>query len=116
MRIINASNNSVLAEEVILAESLPLRLKGLLGRSGLKPGQAMVLKPCISVHTFFMRFSIDVAFVDGANRVIKAIPDLRPWRSTGIYPSARLCIEMPAGTLASTRTSSGDPLIFRDTL
>ena len=107
MRIINTANNTVLAEDVIIAEGLFKRMKGLLGKDELKSGQAIVLKPCTAVHTFFMRFTIDIAFVDSENRIIKTIPDLKPWRLTGIYSSARLCIELPAGTLASTRTCQG---------
>ena len=107
MRILNTSSNTVLAEEAVIGEGLLERMKGLLGKDGLKPGEALVLKPCSAVHTFFMRFSIDVVFVDNALRIVRAIPDLKPWRLTGIYPSARMCIELPAGTLASTKTSHG---------
>ena len=112
MRIINTANNTVLAGDVIIAEGLFKRMKGLLGKDALKSGQAIVLKPCTAVHTFFMRFTIDIAFVDSENRVIKAIPDLKPWRLTGIYSSARSCVELPAGTLASTQTHQGSLLSF----
>jgi uncharacterized membrane protein (UPF0127 family) len=88
------------------------RLRGLLGRDGLPEGAALVIEPCTSIHTFFMRFSIDAAFVNKAGRVVRAIAEIKPWRATRIYPSAALVVELPAGTLARTGTLEGDELSF----
>ena len=110
MRIVNKTKNTILAEEVILADAAFKRIKGLLGKKELKIGKALVLKPCSSVHTFFMRFPIDVLFVDKDNRIIKIIPSLKPFRLTGVYFHAAFAIELPAGTIQSTLTYKGDTL------
>jgi len=88
------------------------RMKGLLDRKELKKGQALVLKPCNSIHTFFMRFRIDVLFVAKDNAVIEAIPNIRPFRLTYIYFNAALAIELPTGTIQSSSTSKGDSILL----
>lgn len=93
-----------------MASNFFLRLKGLLARRSLEAGEGLILVPCDSVHTFFMRFPIDVAFVDKQNRIIKIYSRLRPWRLTAIFIKAALCLELPAGTFVSTHTQEGDKL------
>lgn len=88
------------------------RMKGLLGKKELKKGQALVLKPCNSIHTFFMRFPIDVLFVDKDNRVIEAISKVQPFRLTYIYFNAALAIELPTATIQSSSTSKGDSILL----
>ncbi len=112
MRAVNQKNGAVLAERVERATSMRARLRGLLGRKSLPEGEALLIEPCTSIHTFFMRFDIDAAFVGKDGRVLRAIRDLRPWRATRIYPSAALVIELPAGTLRRTATGEGDALAF----
>ena len=108
----NRRNGALLASQVERAVTVRTRLRGLLGRESLAEGAALVIEPCTSIHTFFMRFPIDAAFVDRAGRVVRAISDLRPWRATRLYPSAALVVELPAGTLARTGTVEGDELAF----
>jgi len=110
MRIINQSKNTILADEAIIAGTLLKRMIGLLGRKELKKGQALILKPCNSIHTFFMRFSIDVLFVDKENKVIKAISSKEPFRLTYMYFTACFAVELPVGTIQSSATSPGDSL------
>lgn len=97
-----------MAEDAVIADKPLSRMKGLLGRKELKAGQAVVLRPCNSVHTFFMRFSIDVIFVDKKNRVVKTISSLASFRLTRIYFSSSFAIELPAGTILSSSTRKGD--------
>ena len=108
MKLYNKTKNIVLAENVIVADSFFKRMKGLLGRKELNPGEGLILKPCNSVHTFFMRFPIDIVFVDKNNKVIKTVLSLRPFFLTGIYLSSHSCIELPSGTINSTSTVKGD--------
>ena len=110
MRIINLSKKCVLAVEVILANSFLERAKGLLGYNSLGTNQAMILRPSNSVHTFFMRFAIDVLFVGKDNIVIAAVTNMRPFRATGIFLKSAFVIELPAGIIKSTGTSKGDLL------
>lgn len=112
MKIINKSSHSLIAEQVFVADSLLTRLKGLLGRKEFKKGEAIVLKPCNSIHTFFMRFAIDVLFLDNDNKIIKVIPCLKPFRITFIYFKARFAIELPAGTTQSVSIRENDTLSF----
>jgi uncharacterized membrane protein (UPF0127 family) len=110
MRIINQSKNCILAEEAVIAESFFRRCKGLLGKKALPTGQALVLRPCNSVHTFFMRFPIDVAFIGKDNKVVKIIPSIPPFRLTPIYFKAHFAIEFPAGTLGAANLKEQDEI------
>ena len=112
MKIINKTRNSILAEAAVMADSPFRRMKGLLGRNGLKPGEALVLKPSNSIHTFFMRFPIDVLFVDKDNRIIGAISGLKPFRLTRIYFRAVFVVELTAGIIQSTATGQGDSIFI----
>jgi hypothetical protein len=112
LKIINQNKNTVLAEDVIIADTPAKRMKGLLDRHEFKKGQAIILAPCNSVHTFFMRFPIDVVFIDRKNQVVKVISNLKPWRLSGIYPSACSCIELPANSIISGLASLGDFIAF----
>jgi uncharacterized protein len=75
------------------------RMIGLLGRSRLEPGDGLVIAPCHTIHTWFMRFPIDVLFVDEHNVVVGAIESLAPFRFASGRPRARTTIELPSGTL-----------------
>lgn len=112
MAIINKTKGTILAKEVVIADQPLSRIRGLLGRKGLKENEAMIIKPCNSIHTFFMRFTIDCLFVDKNNKVVKSLFRIPPWRLTPPYFSSYLVIELPAGTIASTLTQEGDTLVF----
>jgi len=110
LKLINLTRNTVLAENIEIADTFLSRLRGLLGRENLPAGRALILRPCDSIHTFFMRFSIDAAFVDKENRVIKTCSELKPWRLSGVFFNAAYCVELPSGVLADTHTQEGDTL------
>jgi uncharacterized membrane protein (UPF0127 family) len=106
----NLTRGTVLAARVEEATRPLSRLKGLLGRAQLAEGEALLIAPCTSIHTFFMRFPIDVIFLDGDGRALRALEDLGPWRATRIYPHAACAIELPAGALRRSATCAGDLL------
>jgi len=108
VKITNKTRNAVLAEQAEIAETFFSRLKGLLGRQGLKEGEGLVITRCSSTHTFFMRFKIDVVFLDRNNKVVALAHSLAPARLAGHSLKARLAIELPAGILAKTHTQEGD--------
>ncbi|MFH1397215.1 MAG: DUF192 domain-containing protein [Candidatus Omnitrophota bacterium] len=114
MKITNQTKNTVLADNVVVADTFFKRGLGLLGRKEFKPGLALILDPCNSIHTFFMRFSIDILFVDKNKRVIKAISNLKPFRITPVYFSSAIAIELPAGTIQLSSTSQNDTLKLGD--
>lgn len=110
LKIINISKNTILAEKAEIADTFLERLKGLLGKSRLEPKAGLILRPCTSIHTFFMRFPIDAVFVDSQNRIIKAYHSLPAWRLSAIFFNSIFCIELPAGTLHTSSTEAGDYL------
>ena len=87
------------------------RRRGLLGRDGIDG--ALVLRPCRSVHTFFMRFPIDVAFCDREGTVLRTC-SLRPWRLSPIVARAGFAIEAEAGAFERWRLRAGDRLEVKE--
>jgi uncharacterized membrane protein (UPF0127 family) len=118
MKIINKTKDTVLAENVVLADTPFKRMKGLLGRREFNKGRALIIKPCNAIHTFFMRFPIDALFLNKENRVVGLVSDLPPWKITRLYFNSSTVIELPAGTIESTQAAVGDTisLIFPDAL
>lgn len=112
MKIFNQSRNILLAGEAAIAGTFFKRAVGLLGKSEFKKGTALVLRPANSIHTFFMRFPIDVLFIDKEDKVIKAISCLKPWRITVASFATVMTIELPCGTLQEIPTTEGDILKF----
>jgi uncharacterized membrane protein (UPF0127 family) len=107
----NLTRQTVLATELEVADTGPKRNKGLLGRNGLETGGGLLIVPCESVHTFFMRFSIDLVYLDRGNRVRKVRSAVGPWRLSACL-SAHSILELPAGVVLSTQTQKGDVLEF----
>ncbi len=112
MVITNATRGTTLADRAWRAAKARERMKGLLGRSGLEAGEGIHIDPCNSIHTFFMRFTIDVLFLDRSGKVVRAFAALPPWRLTRVYAKARSVVELPPGTLAATGTYEGDQVVF----
>lgn len=112
MKVVNETRGCVLAEQAELATKMLKRMKGLLRRDGLEPGTCLVIEPCNSIHTFFMRFTIDVVFLDEDGVVIRAFDSLPPWRTTKFYSKAMSVVELPAGVLSKTGTKAGDRICF----
>lgn len=110
MRACNLRNGKELSNNVTIAGSLLKRMKGLLGKKEMQTGEAMWIKLCKSIHTFGMRFPIDVAFLNTKNKVIAIVNNLKPNRLTRIYFSAVSVLEMPAGTLNTSDTRVGDEI------
>ena len=107
-KIINKTNNTILAERAEIADTPFRRIKGLLGRKALKEGEGIVITRCSSIHTFFMRFSIDVAFLDRHNRIMAMANSLPPARLFSSLFKGKIAIELPAGTLRKTGTKLGN--------
>lgn len=108
MKVTNLTKNTVIAQDLTVADSLFSRMKGLLGRKTLGKSQALLLKPCNSIHTFFMKFPIDVIFVGKNNVIVKVLSSVPPFRLSRVYFAASFAIELPAGTAMATSTKEGD--------
>jgi uncharacterized protein len=89
-------DGNVVCERCLLAETPFARLRGLLGRHGLPAGEGLLLRPAASIHTAFMRFTIDAVFLDRSDRVLKVSSKMRPWRLSSCR-KARSVLELPAG-------------------
>ena len=105
----NLTRNAVLGEAIDVADTSEKRRTGLLKHTGLAPGEGLWIKPCESVHTFFMKFAIDLVYIDKKNKVRKARKAVPPWRLSACL-SAHSIIELPAGTIERTGTQAGDEL------
>lgn len=110
MRMVRVSteNGADLAAACEVTEGYLERLVGLMGRPGLARGQGLWIEPCNSVHTFFMRFPIDVVYVDRDRRVIDVCRAVGPWRAHLPRAGAHAVLELPAGAAAPLK--EGDRL------
>lgn len=113
MIVTNETRNGVLASSARVATTSGERRRGLIGRDRLKPGEALVIPGCRQVHTFGMRFDIDVLFVDGSGVVTRTCADMSPRRISPVSLRARRVIELPGGTLERTGTVRGDRVTVR---
>jgi uncharacterized membrane protein (UPF0127 family) len=96
MQLINTRTSMPVASVVELAITRDDRRRGLLGRDSLDLSAAIMLAPCVAVHTAFMRFAIDVVFIDRDGVVRKIVRDLKPWRIAA-SPRAYAAVELAAG-------------------
>lgn len=110
--LFDASTGAVVARRVRRADSFAQRLVGLLGRTGLESDEGLWIEPCDSIHTFFMRFPIDVAFVDRSGVVLRRLDGLPPWRATRLHARARACVELAPGVLERAGVREGSRLLL----
>ena len=92
MQVINSRNNAVIADKAKLANTCWSRLIGLLNRQSLEKGEALILKPACSIHSLFMRFTIDVLFLNKHGEVIAMHPSFKPFRISPIYFNSSLIV------------------------
>lgn len=111
MKAVVRETGFVAAREVEEARSFFSRLVGLMFRKGMKPGSALLLSPCNSVHTCFMRFKMDGLFLDGNGKVLRVVENMKPWRMTSVVWGAQTMLELPGGTLAG-RVRPGQHVSF----
>lgn len=109
LQVRNATCGTVLGTSVEIAGASTARTKGLLGRKSLAPGEGLWIVPCEAIHTFFMRFPIDLVYLDRQYRVRKVRSAVSPWRVSGCF-TAHSVLELPAGTVLATRTKKWDQL------
>ena len=104
-----AGDGRVVCRECVVADSAGTRLKGLLGRKGLDPGEGLLLRPANSVHTAFMRFPIDGVFLDQELTVLDVVEAVSPWRMKA-RRGARAVLELGAGEAARQGIARGESL------
>lgn len=109
---INLDKGTVLAKKVYVAKNFFSRLRGLIGTASLENEAGLLIIPCSSVHSFFMRYPIDVVFLDHNNRVLKILYSLPPYRIGPMVKGARKALELKAGVVSATGTEIGDQIVF----
>jgi hypothetical protein len=105
----NVTRGTSIGDAIETAESSAARRTGLLKHTRLDSGSGLWIIPCEAVHTFFMKFAIDIIYLDRKHRVRGLVRDLRPWRMSMCLP-AHSVLELPTGTIDRTNTQKGDEL------
>jgi uncharacterized protein len=108
VRIDNLTRGTLVAERCRVARSLRDRTVGLLGTPQPAPGDGLLIERTQSIHMFFMRYPIDVVFVDRNALVTRCVTGLRPWRVVWWARGARDCIELGVGSIEASGTQAGD--------
>lgn len=108
----NSTRATLIGESIRVADTELTRFIGLLGERELLPGDGLLIVPSQGVHTWGMRFPIDIVVLDDAWRVIAIRRQLRPFRMTRFFWKAAAVLELSSGALDSSRTSVGDTLEF----
>ncbi|OGR51919.1 MAG: hypothetical protein A2049_07725 [Elusimicrobia bacterium GWA2_62_23] len=113
MKVLNVTRGGQVSAAAGRADTFASRLFGLIPRRDLGPEEGLWLEPCAMIHMCFMRFAIDAVFLGEGGKVLRVLPNLRPWRFSPWVPGARGVLELPAGRAAG-RVEEGDILEFRD--
>ena len=115
MKIFNLTRKTLIAENAQIADTFSSRMIGLLNRESLGPEEALVITECQSIHMVFMKFPIDVIFVDGSNQVVGLVKEIKPFCFSPIFFKASKAIELPVQSIEKSQTQFGDSLqILRD--
>jgi uncharacterized protein len=111
MKVLNRDRGTVLAEWADVADTSAKRRTGLLNHSKLSPGEGLWIAPCESVHSFGMKFAIDLVYLDRKKRVRKVRKNMVPRRVSACL-TAHSVLELPVGVIEASRTEAGDQLEF----
>jgi len=113
LRVRNVTRKVELGQKVRVAASMVARAVGLLTTPSLRSGEGLWLSPCKSIHTFFMRYPIDVLFLDHGGKVLHQ-KTYSPWKVSGWYGKSNGALELPAGTLHQAHTQIGDLIEMKE--
>jgi uncharacterized protein len=111
-KTVNQTRNQVLSDNTRIARGYWQRMMGLMGQKTLAQGEGLIIDPCSSVHTHWMRFTIDVIYVNKDHVIVGIDHSLKPWRLGRFYKQVRYVVELPAGTALATGTQLGDQLLL----
>ena len=106
--IINTTKNTVIAQDVRKADTFFSRMIGLLNKTSLLKGEALIITHCQSIHMFFMRFAIDAIFINKDDCVVGLVKNIKPFQLSPIFFRSSYVIEVPVGVIAQTATTVGD--------
>jgi uncharacterized membrane protein (UPF0127 family) len=109
-QVFNEAQQTLLVNNLVIADQPWQRIKGLLGKKDLPCGNGLLITPCNSIHSFFMRFSFDAVFLDKDYTVVYIVENMEPFRVSRIIRQAEMVLELPAGTVTQSKTTIGDKL------
>ncbi|NUP98597.1 MAG: DUF192 domain-containing protein [Armatimonadetes bacterium] len=112
-RVLNATRQTVLASQAVLATGFWLRLRGLMFRRRFGPFDGLWLAPTNAIHMFWVFFPIDLVWLDHERRVLRCTRGLKPWR-VEVVAGARSVLELPVGAVTRSGTVPGDQVVFED--
>lgn len=107
-RFVNQTRGVALAENALIADNFFLRMRGLLFRPALQPGEGLFLRGCNCIHMFGMSYAIDAVFIDQNDHVVGLVDSIKPGCLSPVFVRAKSCLELPAGTVKCTGTTLGD--------
>ena len=110
IKALDKDKGVIVAEEVKLADTFFKRLKGLLGTKDLPSGKGLLIIPCKQVHTFFMRYHLDLIFLDEDNTIVHIIEDIPPFRISPYIKESQKVLELKAGTIKQYKLMEGEKL------
>lgn len=97
---IKEMGGQILVNNVIMATTTISRMKGLMFASQMPDCEGFLIDPCNSIHTFFMKFNLDIAFISKNNEIVHIERNMKPWRATRIHFKSKKVLEMKAGTMS----------------
>lgn len=107
-KALNCTKSTILADKLRIADRFLLRLKGLLFTTSLPQGHGLYITPCQAIHMMGMVYAIDCVFIDKDNVVVGLAESVKPFLLSPFFKAAKGCIELPVGTIASSKTQIGD--------
>lgn len=108
-KLMNLETNEIILQKLVQADHFLSRLRGLMWKKDLPENSGLMINPCNSVHCFFMKFPIDVVFVDKDHRVVHIISNMKPGSISPIVRKSKYVVESNANTV-SKQVRIGDRL------
>ncbi len=108
--IINKSNNKIIGNKIAHANNFVTRFFGLMGKKALNEEEGLLITPCNSIHMMFMKFPLDIIFLDKQFKIVYVIESLKPWRVSPVIFKAQSVIELPEGTISRSESKVDDTL------
>lgn len=114
MEVFDQTTECVITRNLKTATNLYSQFVGLMGKVKFEEGEGLWLPYCTGVHTCFLKFPIDVVFVDRDFFVVGIVQNLPPWRATNFFLKAHFALELPAGTVEKLKIKKGDRLVLKE--
>lgn len=108
----NKTKQTTLGENIRAANTFLTRLKGLMFKKHINPGEGLYIYPCKGIHTFFMGFPIDVIFINNRKQVVYLINKMKPWALSPVIREAHGVLELPENSIINKNIEIGDSLEF----